>query len=175
MVNRGNCPTKRKNSKEALPIFNSFRYPTKIQGSIWLQRRQQVKPSKIARTLGVSRPFVSKAQRIAKDRIENLLLHTARVNRIQIKNLSSDYGFAVGFCSAYNTDTYILYSPSIGVQTWFDHSGNCGHCDVRKDCTETLLQLAQEWDIVIDETLPPTDMAAHLFDTIMRRLKWVEE
>ncbi len=175
MVNRGNCSTTRKNPKEVLSIFNAFRYPTQIQGSIWLQRRQKVKPSKIAITLGVSRPFVSKSQRIAKDRIENLLLHTARVNRIQIQNLSSDYGFAVGFCSAYNTETYILYSPSIGVQTWFNHEGNCGSCGVRKECVETLLQLAKEWEIAVDDTLPPSDMAAHLFNIIRRRLNWVEK
>ncbi len=175
MVNRGNCPKSKELTREAPTIFNSLRYPTQIQGSIWLQRRQKVKPSKIAKSLGVSRPFVSKAQRVAKDRVENLLLHTASVNRIQVRNLSSEYGFAIGFCSAYNTDTYILYSPSIGIQTWFDHSGDCGNCSMRKQCVTTLLQLAQEWEITIDDTLPPTDMATHLFNTIMRRLKWVEK
>jgi hypothetical protein len=158
-----------------LKIFNSFRYPTKIQATIWLQRRQEIEPSKIAKQLAVSRPFVSKAQRIAEERIEKLLIHTAHVNRIQVRNLSSKYGFAVGFCSAYNTDTYILYSPTIGLQTWFDHSGDCGSCSVRKECLDTLHQLAQEWGIPFNDRLLPTDLAAHLFGVIMRRLKWVEK
>ena len=173
MVNRGKSLKIMKLRKEASPIFNSLRYPTKIQGSIWLQRRQKVKPSSIAKTLGVSRPFVSKAQRIAKGRIEKLLLHTAKINRIQIKNLSSDYGFAIGYCSAYNTNTYIIYSPTMGIQTWFDHSGNCGGCGLQKECRETLHQLAKEWEIDFDKELPPTELAEHLFNTIMRRLKWV--
>jgi hypothetical protein len=161
--------------KEVPSIFNSLRYPTQIQGSIWLQRRQRVKPSKIAKMLKVSRPFVSKAQRIAKDRIEKLLLHTARANRVQVQNLSSEYGFAVGYCSAYNTETYIFYSPTLGIQTWFNHSGNCGSCGVHKECIEALHQLAKEWEIPVDATLQPTDLANHLFKTIKRRLQWLEK
>ncbi|MCK5239510.1 MAG: sigma-70 family RNA polymerase sigma factor, partial [Candidatus Thorarchaeota archaeon] len=62
--------------------MKSFRFPTKQQELIWLKRRQEIPPSQIARELKVSPPLVSKAQRIAKSRVEQVLLHTASTNRI---------------------------------------------------------------------------------------------
>jgi len=123
----------------------------------------------------VSRPFVSKAQRIAEARIDKLLRHAASINRIKIRNISTYYGIAVGYCPAYDTDTYILYSPKIGIQTWFAHTGDCGTCDQHDQCTDTLQQLAEEWKIPIPDDRPPTDLSIYLFDAIMRRLKWVKD
>ncbi|MFW9848360.1 MAG: hypothetical protein ACFFF4_04425 [Candidatus Thorarchaeota archaeon] len=150
-------------------------YPTKQQAYIWLKRKQHVRPYKIANELNVSRPFVSKAQRIAEARINKLLLNAASINRIEIRHINTRYGIAVGFCPAYDMVTYILYSPKIGVQTWFDHHGDCGTCDHLKQCIDTLQQLAEEWEIPIPDDRPPTDLSRYLFDTIMRRLKWVKE
>ncbi|MFW9800912.1 MAG: hypothetical protein ACFFD9_10780, partial [Candidatus Thorarchaeota archaeon] len=73
-------------------------YPTKQQAFIWLKRRQNVRPYKIADELNVSRPFVSKAQRIAEARINKLLHHAASINRIKIRHIDTRYGIAVGFC-----------------------------------------------------------------------------
>ncbi|MFX1484622.1 MAG: hypothetical protein ACFFCP_15700 [Promethearchaeota archaeon] len=44
--------------------FKSFRYPTTQQGLIWLKRKQKIRTYEIAREMNVSRPFVSKDQRI---------------------------------------------------------------------------------------------------------------
>jgi hypothetical protein len=88
--------------------------------------------------------------------------------------MSPKYGFAVGYCHPHQMDTYVLYSPKMGVQTWFDHEGECGSCAELSDCTETLTQLADEWEISLKGKKTPSDIAAHMFDTIMRRLKWVE-
>jgi hypothetical protein len=125
--------------------------------------------------MNVKRPFVSKAQRIAEARIDKLLRHAASINRIKVRHISSQYGIAVGHCPSYNTETYILYSPKIGIQTWFAHQGECGNCDQLDQCTQTLLQLAEEWDVPIPDDRPPTDLSVYLFDVIMRRLKWVHE
>ncbi len=156
-------------------MFKSLRYPTTQQGIIWLKRKQKVRPYEIAEELNVSRPFISKAQRIAEARINKLLRHAASINRIQIRHISTYYGIAVGYCPAYDTDTYILYSPKIGIQTWFAHTGDCGTCDQINQCTDTLQQLAEEWKIPIPDDRPPTDLSVYLFDTIMRRLKWVKD
>ena len=164
-----NCSKKK---LEDDPTFTSLRYPTATQGKIWLQRRQNIPPSKIADELAVSRPFVSKAQRIAETRIGTLLEHAASINRVQLRHLSPTYGIAIGFSAPYASDAYILYSPSIGVQIWFDHEGECGTCNQLADCTQTLLQLAEEWEIAIDEHQTPNDMAQNLFETIKKRLQW---
>ncbi|MFW9830443.1 MAG: hypothetical protein ACFFD8_01505 [Candidatus Thorarchaeota archaeon] len=153
-------------------MFTSLRYPSPKQNWIWSQRRQNKKPSDIADALKVSRPFVSKEQRIAEARIKKLIHHAASINRITIHKLSSRYGIAIGYCSTFQTNTYILYSPSIGLQTWFAHKGECDGCSDYPQCESTLSTLAQEWNIPIPPQMVPTDLAIYLFDTIIRRLKW---
>jgi len=150
----------------------AFRYPTKQQNLIWLKRRQNTRPSAIARELHVSAPFITKAQRIAEQRIENLLSNAAYVNRIKLTQMSPAHGFALGYCAAYKTDTYITYSPKIGVQVWFSHSGDCAHCELDKECESILKELAVEWGVSIPDGKKPTDIAATLFEEIKERLGW---
>ena len=153
-------------------MFQGIRYPTKQQGIIWLKRRQKTLPSKIATNLKVSRPYVSQAQRIAEDRIENLLKHTASVNMIDIRNLSSEYGIAEGHCHEFDSDTYITYSPMMGIRTWFTHSGNCSNCSKLDDCKQVIKNLAKEWKIPLPKNKQPTLQGDFLFKEIKRRLKW---
>jgi len=153
-------------------MFSSLRYPTKQQSLIWLKRRQGVIPSAIAKEMGVSRPFISKAQGIAEARIEKLLRNAAYVNRINLEQISGKYGFAVGYCSAYDSRTYVTYSPTIGVQMWFSHKGECQSCAQVKECETILKELAKEWKIKMPPVAEPTDIAVFLFDNIMRRLGW---
>ncbi|MFW9786260.1 MAG: hypothetical protein ACFFE2_01915 [Candidatus Thorarchaeota archaeon] len=153
-------------------MFVSFRYPTKKQNHIWLKRRQKTPPSIIAKELGVSRPFVSQAQRIAEQRIKKLMLNAAQVNRIKIQNVSSQYGFAIGYCHSNKSQTYITYSPEYRIQVWFDHEGDCASCAEQSDCVRILRGLAEEWKIGISKDLPPTKIAKTLFDTIVERLGW---
>lgn len=154
------------------PVFIGLRYPTRQQSTIWLRRRQNVQPSDIAKEMTVSRPYVSQAQRIAEERIEKLLKHTAKVIRIELREISPQYGFAVGYCPANKSLTYITYSHQRGVQTWFTHVGDCASCDMKQDCEDTLQNLAHEWEISIPGNLPPTEFGEILFDAIMRQLKW---
>jgi hypothetical protein len=151
-----------------------FRYPTKQQGKIWLKRRQDVSPSKIATQMRVSRPYVSKAQKIAEHRISKLLKNAAMINRISIKHSSSTYGFAVGYCPGYQSISYITYSPKFGVQVWFDHEGDCGSCPENSICEKTIRGLAEEWKLEIPSDVSISRAASLLFNAIMRRLDWVE-
>ena len=151
-----------------------FMFPTKQQEFIWQKRRQEIPPSVIARELDVSRALVSKAQKIAEERVERILLHSASANRIKIRHISSRYGFAVGHCSANKSDTYIVYSPAMGTQLWFNHGGDCENCSEKQVCYEILHTLAEEWKLPLPEGLPPTEAGEVLFNLIMRRLKWTE-
>ncbi|MCF2137855.1 MAG: hypothetical protein K9W43_11545 [Candidatus Thorarchaeota archaeon] len=150
----------------------SFRYPTKRQSIIWLKRRQEVPPSQIAVELGVSRPFVSQAQRIAEQRISKLLVHTAKMNRIKLEHISKRYGFAIGYCPANKTTAYITYSPEYQIQVWYDHEGDCSSCPLHDECEQILKGLALEWKIGIPQGKQPTEIAKFLFDNIKRRLSW---
>ncbi len=151
-----------------------FRFPTKRQEFIWQKRRQEIPPSAIARELKVSRALVSKTQRIAEERIERILLHTASTNRINIQHISPRYGFAVGYCPANKSQTYILYSLALGTQVWFSHGGDCGNCSEQSVCKKTILTLAHEWNLPLTKGIPATEAAEELFIAIMRRLKWIE-
>ena len=151
-----------------------FRFPTKRQEFIWQKRRQEIPPSAIARELKVSRALVSKTQRIAEERIERVLLHTASTNRINIQNISPRYGFAVGYCPANKSETYIVYSPTLGTQLWFSQGGNCSSCSEQSVCEKTIHTLAHEWNLPLPKGIPATEAAEELFIAIMRRLKWSE-
>ncbi len=151
-----------------------FRFPTKRQEFIWLKSRQEIPPSAIARELEVSRALVSKTQRIAEERIEKILLHSASANRIKIRHISPRYGIAVGYCPANKSETYIVYSPAMGTQLWFNHRGDCENCSEKQVCYEILHTLAEEWKLPLQKDLPATEAGEVLFNLIMRQLKWIE-
>lgn len=151
-----------------------FRFPTKRQEFIWQKRRQEIPPSAIARELEVSRALVSKTQRIAEERIERILLHSASANRINIQHISPRHGFAVGYCSANKSETYIVYSPALGTQVWFSHRGDCSSCSEQSVCEKTIHTLAHEWNLSLAKGIPATEAAEELFMAIMRCLKWIE-
>ena len=153
-------------------MFTNLRYPTKQQGLIWLRRRQKEKPSVIAKDMKVSRPFVTMAQKRAESRIDKLLQHAASINRVKIDHLNAQYGIAKGYCYTHDAATYIVYSPKIGLRTWYVHKGDCGTCGILDQCRNTLQTLGEEWEIPLPEDKPPTDLAVYLFDIIERRLKW---
>ncbi len=153
-------------------MFSNFRYPTKQQNIIWLKRRNRIAPSVIAKELDVSRPFVSQAQKIAEQRIENLLLAAAQMNRITINHISPEFGFALGYNPANESNTYITYSPEFRVQVWFDHEGDCHSCELNSECDRILRGLAVEWGFSIPTKMVPTQVAKTLFDKIMRQLGW---
>jgi hypothetical protein len=153
-------------------MFSTLRYPTKQQNLIWLRRRRKDRPSEIAKDLRMSRPYVSIEQKKAEDRIKNLMEHAASVNRVKIERMSVQYGIAEGYCHTNNSRTYITYSPKIGVLNWYEHVGDCGTCEIKNQCNETLHTLAEEWEIQAPPDMPPTKLSEHLFNTIRGRLKW---
>jgi len=152
--------------------FTSLRYPTAEQNKVWFKRRKGVAPSEIAKELGVSRPYVSQAQRIAEKRIEKLLRHTASSSRINIDHINAQYGIAMGECPALNTTVYFTYTSTMGVQTWYRHEGECQGCDKSSECSRVLDTLSKEWNIDVSNDLPPTERGIRLFNMIMEELGW---
>ena len=155
-------------------MFYSLRYPTQQQEYIWLRRRQKIRPSSLAEELNVSRPFISKAQRQAQERIKKLIQYTATVNRIRIKQSSPRHGFAVGYHPNTKSQAFIFYSPKLGVQTWYEHNGACNDCEARNTCIDTINQLAKEWQIPLRAGFTPSENALHLLTEIQRRVGWKE-
>jgi hypothetical protein len=153
-------------------LFKTLKYPTKKQSLIWFKRRKKVRPFEIAEQLRVSRAFVSKSQRIANQRIKRLMEHAASINRVELAKVSPQHGFAFGYCPSQDANTYITYSPKIGVQVWLDHVGDCAGCSQNEECERILGALAEDWGLSISEDAPPTLKAKRLFEAIMGELKW---
>ena len=153
-------------------MFTSLRYPTKQQGIVWLRRRRNEPSSEIAKSMKVSRPYITKAQRIAEERITTLIRHTASVSRINLRRMSPTYGIGVGHCPSYNSDAYITFSPNFGLNVWYDHMGDCESCEEKSNCEQVLRNLAEEWEVEVPNGVQPTLLAKTLFDTILRNLKW---
>ncbi|MFX0168418.1 MAG: hypothetical protein ACFE89_03580 [Candidatus Hodarchaeota archaeon] len=153
-------------------MLQNLRHPTQQQDFIWLKRRQRIRPSLLAEELGVSRPFISKAQRQAETRITRLLQYTAAVNRIHIRRASPRQGFAIGYHPATQRRAYIFYSPKLGIQTWYEHEGQCNGCEARDNCIDTINQLAREWQIPLKSGITPSENALHLLTKIKEELGW---
>ncbi len=151
-----------------------LRYPTEQQSQIWLARRQGIAPSNIADKMEVTRAFVSKSLRKAEERIEDLIIHAAQINRIQLHHMSSRYGMGIGYCAAYKSETIIAYSPKMGIQVWFEHQGDCDSCADLKECTRFLSAISEEWKIPISSNAKTTRAAQDLFRAIARRLDWTD-
>jgi len=156
-------------------VYSHFRYPTKRQTQVWIRRRKKVAPSQIAKELKVSRPFVSKAQRIARQRVSKLLVNAAAINRITISQSSPDHGFAIGYCPGMDATSYITFSPKFGVHVWFEHEGDCNECGETSECWRILKDLAADWEIELPSTKQPTEAASTLFRRMMEILKWKDE
>jgi hypothetical protein len=153
-------------------MINNLRYPTKQQSMIWLMRRNDVASSAIADELNVQRPFVSKSLKTANERIRKLLEHAAAINRVVIHHMSEKDGFAVGYCAAYKSETYITFSPKLGIQIWFQHKGDCDSCAEYSTCGNMLTVLSKEWGIPLSRNASPTQVADDLFSKIMKSLDW---
>ncbi|MFX1565210.1 MAG: hypothetical protein ACFFCH_04400 [Promethearchaeota archaeon] len=120
----------------------------------------------------MSRPFISKAQRQAQTRIKNLINYIASVNRIILKRSSPRHGFAMGYHPNTKSQAFIFYSPTLGIQTWYEHNGMCHCCEARNTCIDTINQLASEWQILLLAEKTPSENALHLLTQIQRRLGW---
>ncbi|MFW9920106.1 MAG: hypothetical protein ACFFED_10930 [Candidatus Thorarchaeota archaeon] len=149
-----------------------LKYPSEQEGMIWLKRRQGTAPSEIADELDVTRAYVSKALRKAERKIELLLDHAAKINRVKLHHMSSENGLAVGYCAAYKSETIISYSPKIGIQVWFDHRGDCDSCADFGECATLISSLSNEWAVPIARNAGPVDVVNDLFTAIMKRLEW---
>lgn len=151
-----------------------LRYPSEKQAVIWLKRRQGIAPSIIAERLNVSRAYVSKSLKQAENRIRLLLEHEANVNRIRLHHISQRHGLAMGYCAAHKTETTITYSPTLGIQVWYDHEGDCDSCSEFSECTKLLDIIAKEWKIPLSMNAEPNRVAQDLFSKIKRQLEWIK-
>ena len=148
-------------------INKKSKFPTEIQVEIWKLNRDKVSGRKIAKEKEVTPAFVSKTLKEASKRIENLMLDHARANKIKLDLVNIELGFARGFSKMLNVKAFITFSPSNGVQVWYEHKGECASCELLDTCRSFLKIEFDERNIKLEsETLAPTDLGEKLFDKL---------
>ena len=147
------------------------KYPTETQVEIWALKRNQLSGREIAAKKDVTPGMVSKTLSEANNRIKALLQNAARMNKITIKVISPELGYARGVSHMFDVNAYITYSPDNGVQVWYDHEGRCVQCEKYSFCRESILQEFKERNIKVEDPhLRPTDLVEKLLTILEERL-----
>jgi hypothetical protein len=155
--------------------MHNFSPSGKRWGLFWKDRRNGKSVHEIAEKNKISVQAVYKALNSKNSKIENLLLNTAKTNRIRVYCSSKVEGFLWGYSPSFKTDVYITYSPKIGTQVWYEHEGDCGHCEELMDCLWILKTEAEERKLTIPKNFDtPTEIALFLFETVKKKLGWNE-
>ena len=152
--------------------YNRIVYPTKTQVELWFLKRCKHSGIKIAKQKNISPAFVSKALKEANKRITSILQETARTNKITLDLRSSELGFARGHSRMFDLKAYITFSPTNGVQVWYDHKGDCATCEDFDECRKNLFQEYKERNITLKNPVQrPTDLGEYLFKTLEEMAK----
>lgn len=136
------------------------------QFGFWKMRRTGMSNISIANQLGITRQGVSQALRQVDDKIEASLREMAQANRIQVGKIDVERGVLFGRSVPFQTGAFVFVSDKHGMQVWYDHEGDCAHCDQFTQCIEFLWDFAAELGIRIEKTNDPTKMAEELLAKI---------
>jgi len=144
-------------------------YLTPKQRLVWSLKSEGYTEAGIGRKLDITRQTVHKALGVANKKILQALEETAKINRIEIQTVSPTQGYLTGYSLHFNTEAFVTYSPTNGVQIWYEHEGNCKKCKKAKECRDALLVEAKERKIDfgkdVDRMLP-SKLAKTLFSKI---------
>lgn len=141
-------------------------YLTSKQRLIWKLKNEGLTEAAIGRKLKIRRQTVHKALTVANQKIRIALEETAKINKIEIKTVSSTRGCLTGYNSHFNLEAFVTYSPENGIQICYPPQVNCKKCNRANRCRETLLNEAKDRKIELEEDisqLPPSKLAEALF------------
>lgn len=149
-----------------------IKYPTDKQLIIWKLKRDQLNQKEIADKRDVTIGFVSKSLSEANRRIEGLLENAANGNKISLKVLNGELGYARGKSHMFDVKAYITFSPKNGVQVWYQDKGDCINCGKYGYCREVIQQEFAERNLKLESpSLQPTLLIEKLITEIEKRLE----
>ena len=147
----------------------SMGYLTSKQKLVWRLKSEGYTEAGIGRKLDITRQTVHKALNVANQKILEALEETAKINGIEIQAVSPAQGYLTGYSPHFSTGAFVTYSPSNGIQIWYEHEGDCKKCSRAKECRDALLDEAKERKIDfgkdVDKMLP-SKLAQALFSKI---------
>lgn len=157
-----------------LGLSLSMGYLTTKQKLVWSLKSEGYNEASIGRKLDITRQTVHKALNVANKKILQSLEETARINRIEIQNVSPTQGYLTGYSPHFDTEAFVTYSPNNGIQIWYEHEGNCKKCSRIKECRSTLLEEAKDRNLDLGKDLNkifPSKLAKTLFSMIKGEIK----
>ena len=133
---------------------------------IWALRRDGLGQSEIAGKLRVSRQAVNQALIEATARVTRALTEIAAINKIAVENIDSTSGILTGWSREFSIKAVISITRRDGMQIWYEHVADCGHCTNYSACKAYLFRNANERGIKLtkeQKKLAPSKLAQKLF------------
>ncbi|TFF92586.1 hypothetical protein EU545_00575, partial [Candidatus Thorarchaeota archaeon] len=176
-------------------IYSEYEKPSKIPEYVFkvLSREIETKVSdskklkkelaKIRSVQFSSSAYVSRVLSRAKSKIEETLKEHANSHRLDIENVNGEKGLLTGFDYQANTNVYIVFTLSLGVIVWYEHTDyggklcdgapfspdaktDGGSCPKREECRETLDTILREYKLSLntrEEELYMTEQSIRIF------------
>lgn len=133
---------------------------------IWELGRTGLQQSEIACRLGISRQAVNQALQEATEKVTRALTEAATINKIAIESIDSTTGLLTGWSREFSIKAVISVTRRDGMQVWYEHVADCGHCTKYYACQAYLLRSAKERGIKItkeQKRMAPSRLAQLLF------------
>lgn len=181
--------------KPTSDIFSEYEEPSEIPDYVFKVLSDEVEsrvadPKKLReeqekiRTLQFSSSaYISRVLSRAKSKIEETLKQHANSHRLDVESVNGEKGLLTGFDYQANTNVYIVFTLSLGVIVWYEHSDYGGKlcdgtpfgpdvrtdgkaCPKREECRETLDTILTEYDLSLntrEEELYMTEQSVRVF------------
>jgi transcriptional regulator len=133
---------------------------------IWDLSRTGLRQTEIADKFGISRQTVNKALQEATAKVTRALTETATINKIEIESIDSTNGLLMGWSREFSVKAVLSITKRDGMQVWYEHVADCGHCTRYFSCHSYLLRLAKERSVKLTKEqtkMIPSELAQVLF------------
>ena len=133
---------------------------------IWDMARTGLQQIDIAERLDISRQAVNQALQEATAKVTKALTETATINKIAVESIDSSSGLLSGWSREFSVRAVISVTKRDGMQVWYEHVADCGHCTRYYACMAYLSRSAKERGIKLtreQKKLTPSKLAQLLF------------
>jgi hypothetical protein len=181
--------------KSTSEIFSGYEEPSKIpeyvfkvltaevEGRISDPQKLKEEAEKLRKVQFSSSAYVSRVLSRAKSKIEDTLKEHANSHRLDVESVDGEKGLLAGFDYQANTNVYIVFTLTLGVIVWYEHSQWGGKlcdgtpygsstkqpgdpCPKHDECRETLDTILKEYNLSLnarEEELYMTEQSVRIF------------
>ncbi len=141
---------------------------TKKESHVWTLRFKGLNGTEIAKKLEVTRQAISKTLKNVDAKILRTLNENAGMMGLAVTSVDTERGILLGYHPQTRTKTMVFYLPKSGIQSWFQHDGECEGCITKDRCMSVLMEASEFWEVPFEEGESPTKIAEKLFEKVWR-------